>query len=439
MTVHAHENLLVSLDLAEVRGDLARLSVAQTETINRAKIRLAQGDASVALAVESILALTVTMPAYRFAEASKAITKLAKKAAKRGLPVPMIEEVARETRDDDESVWITARLLGATPTLNGWRCLATIVPWLDSDKVQHATVCTASGVDYLPEWSAHPERCEHCNTNRRRAMTFVLGHEDGRSIQVGRSCLNDYIGTDALAAWFVWSELREIEHEYSGLGYDYTAHAQWLANNASAATKRDTTPRKLPTLESFLESVAAEIRVNGYKPSDRFSGEEGTGRAVARAMKLAQHERPIAVDNATMKKTIAWLDELVGRDVDAVSDYENAVLDAAARSSVGGVRMLDANVLASAISAARRPVQRNECLPGVQVGDRVDLQLTVERELGWAVQCRDSEGRCVLLRGCRGYMQPDAQIHASAEVDSLGYYRGVRQTILSRAQITPAQ
>jgi hypothetical protein len=437
MTAHAHENLLVSLDLAESKGELARLSVAQTETINRAKIRLAHGDASVALAVESILALTVTMPAYRFDEASKAITKLAKKAAKRGLPVPMIEEVSRETRND-ESVWVIARLLGAAPTLNGWRCLATIVPWLDGDKVQHATVCTASGVDYLPEWSAHPERCEHCNTNRRRAMTFVLGHEDGRTTQVGRSCLNDYIGTDALAAWFVWSELREIEHEFTGLGYDYTAHAQWLADNAAAATKRDTTPRKLPTLELFLESVAAEIRVNGYKSSDRFTGEEGTGRTVARAMKLAQHEQPIAVDSETAKKTIAWLDELVGRDVDAVSDYENAVLDAAARSSVGGVRMLDANVLASAISAARRPAQRNECLPGVRVGDRVDLQLTVERELGWAVQCRDSEGRCVLLRG-RCNMQPDAQIQVSAEVDALGFYRGIRQTILSRAQITQVQ
>jgi hypothetical protein len=435
MTARAHETLLVSLDRAELKGELVRLSSVQLATIDRAKLRLAQGDASVALAVESILALTVTMPAYRFDAASKAIGKLAKKASKRGLPVPMIEEVSRETRDD-ESVWITARLLGAAPTLNGWRCVATLVPWTDAQDEKHVAVCTAAGVEYVPAWGdpTSASRCEHCNKNRRRSMTFVLAHEDGRSMQVGRSCLNDYLGTDALAAWFVWSELREIEHEYAGGGYDYTVHAQWLADNAAAATKRDKTPRKLPSLESFLTAAAATIRVHGYTSSNYLTGEEGTGRIVARAMKFAQHEQPVAVDEGTAKKTVAWIDDLNKLPVDELSDYQHTVLDAAVRSA-SGVRTADANTLASAIQVAQRPARRNECLPGVQAGDRVDVLLTIERSLGWAVQCRDADGRCVLLRSYRGPSQTDDEIHVSAEVSSLGYYRGVRQTILVGARV----
>lgn len=36
--------------------------------------------------------------------------------------------------------------------------------------------------------------CEHCNTNRRRKETVLLQDENGKIIQVGKTCLKDFIG-----------------------------------------------------------------------------------------------------------------------------------------------------------------------------------------------------------------------------------------------------
>lgn len=38
--------------------------------------------------------------------------------------------------------------------------------------------------------------CEHCNTRRYRTETFILRHDDGRKMQVGRQCLRDFLGHD---------------------------------------------------------------------------------------------------------------------------------------------------------------------------------------------------------------------------------------------------
>lgn len=51
--------------------------------------------------------------------------------------------------------------------------------------------------------------CEHCNTNRRRNITFIVKHENGIYKQVGKSCLMDYTGiSPALVA--MAAEIKDI-------------------------------------------------------------------------------------------------------------------------------------------------------------------------------------------------------------------------------------
>ena len=55
-------------------------------------------------------------------------------------------------------------------------------------------VRTAPGVQMPEQYRTAPEKCDHCQTARRRTLTFVLQHEDGRTTQVGSTCINEFCG-----------------------------------------------------------------------------------------------------------------------------------------------------------------------------------------------------------------------------------------------------
>lgn len=450
------DNALVLNDLAEANGELARLSATQTEALDRARLRLMHGDETAVLAVESILDLRVTMPVYRLADAEKTIKRLGKRAEKAGLPVPSIEVVTCETRDN-ASEWVTVRLLGAAPVLDGWTCVATIEPWRDSDGNEQATVYTAKDVKYPPvpitdetdhinlpiDFVATPSRCQHCSKNRRRNLTFVLRHTDGGFVQVGKTCLNEYLGTEALATWFVWCELQDTAREYDGIAFDYAAHAQWLADNAAAAARRDKTPWKAPTLHAFLVAVAAEIRVNDYAKADRYMGSIGTGRLVLQRMRNAAHEQPTEADVKIADGVVAWMDSLIQRG--SMSNYLNYMLDCAAQANTNGVTQKIANGIASAVpsylreqASSRIVERRNEILPGVQPGETIEITLTAERNLSFALACVDEHGRCVLLRGYQRQAELGTGIRVSGYVESMTVYNGTRQTILGNVRLIAA-
>jgi hypothetical protein len=347
MTI-AIDNALVNADNAEARGDLARLSETQTDTLTRARLRLMNGDETAALAVESILDLRVTMPVYRLDEAHKMIRRLTKRAKKAGLPVPSIEEVSRETRDD-ESTWVTVRLLGAAPVLNGWSCVATLEPYRDAEGTERTIIHKASGVESLPaDYAEHPSRCLHCTKNRRRNLTFVLQHADGNFSQVGRSCLNEYLGTEALATWFVWCELREAATEYGVGGFDHALHAAWLVEHAADATRRDKTPWRSPDLRTFLAATVAHLRVNEYVRGY-------TGRGLLKLMRDAEHEPVTDADFAVADGVLAWLDTLVATGAATRSSYLTRLLDhVAAAGDGGGVKAANATWIASAVPTYQR-------------------------------------------------------------------------------------
>lgn len=267
---------LVAADLAESRGDFARLSEDQTATVERGLAKLHAGDATGAVAVAAILDRRVRMPIYRWDGAVHAFELLARKAERRDLPVPMIEEISRDTIGEGEHAeeWVSARILGAAPVLDGWRCVATFtapVPvhreggetepsrsgrWFvrtgpDNEWIRASVYLDDDGrlafdgrgsLDWcsgetrfgLFQWggSAEPNvhvadgetfdsapamRCDHCGYSRNRNLVFVLRHEDGRELYVGSTCLNEFLGSDALGAWFVWSRLHEIADGLRGL------------------------------------------------------------------------------------------------------------------------------------------------------------------------------------------------------------------------------
>ena len=60
--------------------------------------------------------------------------------------------------------------------------------------------------------------CDHCGKRRNRAQTFVVQHTDGRTMQVGRSCLRDFTG--GTSAQRIYDLLRDLFDTSDKWSYD---------------------------------------------------------------------------------------------------------------------------------------------------------------------------------------------------------------------------
>ena len=81
---------------------------------------------------------------------------------------------------------------GDAPSYNGWSFLAT----LDWD--EHAGLVTrcAPGVEVVVDRDALVAGwCDHCRTTRTRKATYLVRNEEtGVQLQVGSSCIKDFLG-----------------------------------------------------------------------------------------------------------------------------------------------------------------------------------------------------------------------------------------------------
>jgi len=131
----------------------------------------------------------------------KSVKKLAKRAAKLGLPEPTARHVEDVEVMVSREVWDLEWKIKKVPVLKsrfeitfpevkiaGWEIVGTI----DAEPV--VTNAKPGWAGSLKPYRDHPTRCEHCNHNRSRKMTVVLQNETGELIQVGRSCLKDFTG-----------------------------------------------------------------------------------------------------------------------------------------------------------------------------------------------------------------------------------------------------
>jgi hypothetical protein len=96
---------------------------------------------------------------------------------------------------------------GHSPRVNGWSLLARKTPVATVDaqgqeQVEMLIACVPGQMCPV-EYRHNGLGCNHCGTSRFRKDVFVLRHEDGRTKQVGRNCLADFLGhasPDALVA-----------------------------------------------------------------------------------------------------------------------------------------------------------------------------------------------------------------------------------------------
>ncbi len=143
------------------------------------------------------------IPSDNMDELNTVFAKLGRRAKRIGLPLPTFQEIGTERLvknegKDNERVILLHHIIVDPGTsvvkVNGWTFTATIQHTEEGNILRNI-----SGHDLPTKYRQASDLCEHCNTNRYRKNTYILRNDvTGDYKQVGRNCLSDFFGHDAL-------------------------------------------------------------------------------------------------------------------------------------------------------------------------------------------------------------------------------------------------
>jgi len=235
------------------------------------------------------------------------------------------------------------RVFGAAPKYAGW----SLIGRLDFKSVPGATVRDmVPGHECPTEFqTVEPGRCDHCKTNRRRNDSFLVQHEDGRVVVVGRKCIADFLGGESpehIAA------LATCLAEIGGMGDDEGGGIRVGVNEFE--------------IGEFLTVTAFCIRTYGWVPRSAASEEERStasrvldllcpkGDRQAEDFRIRTLSQVSAKDGERAQQALAW-----ARATTENTDY---IYNLRTVLSAPSVVMKMAGIAASGISAWDRAMSR---------------------------------------------------------------------------------
>src|SRR5574337_230025 len=136
---------------------------------------------------------------------------------------------------------------GVIPSQNGWNFIATLCHTDEGNIVR-----SVPGYEVPKEYRDKATWCDHCKCNRVRRDTYVVKHEDGRIMQVGSNCIQEFIGAPANAM------TKAAEHLFNAFDVCEAATKKgWLGGSNAVHTYRI-------DLDTYLECVAAVVLKQGF-------------------------------------------------------------------------------------------------------------------------------------------------------------------------------
>lgn len=372
-----------------------------------------------------------------FEATSAKIRKINDRAKKRGftgsitLTAERVEVASKDDYGFDRvDVWFDVELTGEPPRYNGWTFVAT----LDWDEHAGLIVRTAPGADPIDRSSLNQGFCDHCKTNRQRNNTYLVHNDEtGQQLQVGSTCIKDFLGWDASVVFV------DEDSVASDLGLGY-------GNGASDC---------VGTL--YALSVAwALIKMDGYKPASSYgSTTKGDLADVLWPPRLLSAERRAdlagiqdlaAAATEQAAKCRAWV---LSDDFNGPSDYVANLKAVVAAEYVTGRNI---GLLASAPQAWAKWQQRTLVREATKVesnwigqpGQRITFTATVNAinffpgDWGTTVlySMRDEVGNII-----KWFASSEAlgdvvgkQVTLKATIKALDTYQDIKQTVVTRAK-----
>lgn len=258
------------------------------------------------------------LPVYSFppsylADAINRIEIANRRLAKAGIDERFTYETAERIVSRDTSagllreVLIDLTLSHPTIAYAGWTFIATLV-----HEEGGAIARTVPGQS-LDGFAVTAKGCDHCCTSRARKDTFVVRHEDGRTLQVGSNCLVEFLGIKPTGLWALGYELPvPSDHERSAAGGDYRVPVRSLLACALAVSDHG---------RSFVTRAQAQFDYKAQSTADLVAsalfgigGDRDTRRW--RLDIAAQTERILADEGDLLDKLIG-----LGANLEGEGDY----------------------------------------------------------------------------------------------------------------------
>lgn len=163
-----------------------------------------------------VMAQNFTVNVSRVEEMIAKLQKLAARAQRLGVGVfawevgpERLQEYEHEDRDTGkvekrQMLVQDVVVVGQTPRYQGWTFLAKL------DHEEGGNLVHVMKSQVLPDqYKNLAPYCIHCNSKRKRTSTFMLQSDDGKVVQVGSSCLRDFLGHGNPAAWADYATLMD--------------------------------------------------------------------------------------------------------------------------------------------------------------------------------------------------------------------------------------
>jgi len=418
------------------------------------------------------------VPSHQVADLRKLVEKAGKAALRMGAEPAMLRELdtvaeaaelgggVKVARDFTYLVVANSDVLAG----EGWRFVGSLIHDLRGDeptsKLRQLPGTTE--ID-LSRFEGSDGRCDHCNLNRRRLDTFLVQGPDGEVRQVGRSCLNEYIGSDtpekaAKHAELILGLVDKVDTATRSGGWGGgPVYSTGRGDHPRGWEKHWGDPEEVGTFESsqFLAFVASQARREGF--ITRRKEQEGAGRATATVARESLFKAmrgeddvplPEAGDHQYAKDALEFARErIAAKPPHMRSDYE---LRLSHVLSGDRVSPQDFAVLAPAIDGWRRELERREKAAHGPVSkhvgkpkERLDLRVTVERKFhGQSASgfdqvqyhLRDSEGnKLIWYSGASAEMQQGGTYELRGTVKRHETKRDEDRTVLTNCRFEEAQ
>lgn len=298
------------------------------------------------------------------------IAKINARAAKKGFTgkLDVVGTLTERTSKTNLGLEITevlydTAITGEPPSWGGWKFLAT----LEWDQESGLIVRTAPGVSSVDRSSLKPGWCAYCKQNRHRNKTFLVGDSEGRQVQVGSTCIKDFLGWSAMPVYFTDTDVTEQIESYLSSGR--YVEQRW-------------------GILTVLAAAWAAIQVDGYQPAMSYGGTtKGTVLQILDPRTKWDREKVIAyrpyVEKSHEQATIIlnWL----RTEYSGQSEYARNLLAVANAETVSArnVGLLVSAPQAWAKAQERDLVRRKERAEILneysgEVGDKLELKVTIQ-------------------------------------------------------------